>query len=126
MWPRCRGPTRSIRSNLEIDTEETTFKIITLNASKWKTLSDFYEAIFEALGSPEWHGDNVNALTESMVWGEINAVEPPYTVRIVSMKDPPPDVQQELTWTAEGVAKARKDFKSRKGHDVDVNFELVP
>ena len=101
-------------------------RTITLDASKWEEPLDFYDAILPALGAPEWHGRNLNALTESMVWGEINTIEPPYTVQIVATKNLSPEIQEELTWAAEDLAEARKDFKSRKGHDVDVNFELVP
>lgn len=101
-------------------------RTITLDASKWQNPLDFYDAILPSLGAPEWHGTNLNALTESMVWGEINAVKPPYTVQIVSTKSLPPEVRQELTWAVEDLAKARADFKSRMGQDVEVNFELVP
>lgn len=101
-------------------------KTVTPDASKWRTPSDFYDAILEAPGSPEWHGQNLNALTESMVWGEINAVEPPHTMRIISTANCPSALREELTLVAKTLAKTRSDFKSIEGHDVEVNFALIP
>ena len=57
-------------------------QIIQLDASKWKTVLDFCRAILSAIGAPERHGKSLDAFIDSMVWGGINAVEPPYTVRI--------------------------------------------
>lgn len=64
-------------------------KTVLLDASKWKTPIDFYNALLPTLGAPEWHGRNLNALIESMIWGEINAVEPPYAVEIHSTENLP-------------------------------------
>jgi RNAse (barnase) inhibitor barstar len=43
--------------------------IIELDAKEWKTVHDFYDALLAALGAPEWHGDNVNALNDSIIGG---------------------------------------------------------
>ncbi|MBC9884143.1 barstar family protein, partial [Bradyrhizobium sp. INPA01-394B] len=43
---------------------------------RWR---DFYDALLAALGAPEGHGRNLNALIDSMVWAGMNAVEAPYT-----------------------------------------------
>ena len=100
-------------------------KKIIIDASDWKTGQDFYNAMFSSLGSPNWHGTNVNALVESMVWGEINKVEPPFRVEIVATKHLPASIMQELTWTAEGVVSARADRKRRWGEDVKVSFQIM-
>ena len=42
---------------------------ILLNASNWKTSSDFYAALLPAIGAPDWHGDSVNALIASITGG---------------------------------------------------------
>ena len=100
-------------------------KKITLDASSWTTTLDFYHAIFAELGSPGWHGTNPNALTESMVWGEINKIEPPYKIEVVTTKGLPASTRVELDTIAKGIAMAREDFKRRRGEDVDVSFEIV-
>jgi hypothetical protein len=51
---------------------------LTLNFESWQTQDDFYEALFNVLGAPSWHGCNFNALRDSIGVGNINSVEPPY------------------------------------------------
>jgi hypothetical protein len=53
-----------------------------LDASAWKTDDDVYDSFFKAVGAPEWHGRNFNALIDSIQKGEINAVEVLYRVVI--------------------------------------------
>ena len=53
-----------------------------LNAEGWNSREDFYEAFFQAVGAPSWHGRNFDALIDSIEKGEINAVEVPYCIVI--------------------------------------------
>ncbi|MGI9105804.1 MAG: barstar family protein [Pyrinomonadaceae bacterium] len=46
------------------------------------TQDDFYDAFFQAVGAPDWHGRNLNALNDSIGTGDINKIEVPYIVRI--------------------------------------------
>ena len=41
-------------------------RIIELDAAKWKTIIDFYDALLASLGAPEWHGKSPDALIDSM------------------------------------------------------------
>ena len=45
---------------------------IELDAKSWMKILDFYQDLLKALGAPEWHGRNLNALIDSMIWGGIN------------------------------------------------------
>ena len=90
-------------------------RIITLDASGWKTPLDFYDALLPALGAPHWHGRSVNALIDSMVYGGINAVEPPYEIHITGTTHLPPAVRQELDWMV-------ADIKSHQGDKDDIQF----
>lgn len=51
---------------------------IEMNAAGWKSEADFYEAFFPAVGAPEWHGKNLDALNDSIGSGAINRIEVPY------------------------------------------------
>ena len=53
-------------------------KELILDASTWKTRDDVYNSFFKAVGAPEWHGRNLDALNDSISAGGINAVEVPY------------------------------------------------
>jgi RNAse (barnase) inhibitor barstar len=55
---------------------------ISLDASDWKTPDDFYTSFFQAVGAPEWHGRNLDALNDSIATGSINQIEVPYRIVI--------------------------------------------
>ena len=101
-------------------------RIIELDAEKWRTVLDLFAALLPALGAPEWHGESLPALIDSMIWGEINAIEPPYTVRIVGTQKLPTNVRDEIKYIQEALARAREEFRTSQGHDIEVNFEIKP
>ena len=53
-----------------------------LEGTSWTTDDDVYDAFFGAVGAPEWHGRNFNALRDSISTGSINKVEVPYRLVI--------------------------------------------
>jgi len=55
--------------------------LIRLDARDWRTRQDFWAALLPALGAPDWHGPNLDALYDGLVAGE-NRVRPPVTVEI--------------------------------------------
>ena len=55
---------------------------IILEGGTWKSPDDFYDAFFQAVGAPHWHGRNLNALNDSIGTGDINQVEVPYKVKV--------------------------------------------
>jgi RNAse (barnase) inhibitor barstar len=55
---------------------------IVLDGGKWTAADDIYDAFFRAVGSPNWHGRNLNALRDSISVGRINELEVPYLIRI--------------------------------------------
>lgn len=55
---------------------------IELDATTWKSKDDFYDAVLSALGAPDWHGRNFDALRDSIVTGDINEVEPPFAITV--------------------------------------------
>ncbi len=55
---------------------------LVLDGSEWKTKDDVYNAFFRAVGAPEWHGRNLDALADSISGGSINQVEVPYRLVI--------------------------------------------
>jgi RNAse (barnase) inhibitor barstar len=53
-----------------------------LNGVGWATRDDVYDAFFRAVGAPEWHGRNLDALADSIRGGSINQAEVPYRLVI--------------------------------------------
>jgi len=49
----------------------------------WKDIESedrFFEVFLPQVSAPEWHGRNLNALDDSIVTGDVNGIEPPYTI----------------------------------------------
>jgi RNAse (barnase) inhibitor barstar len=57
-------------------------KELPLDGSSWQTKDDVYDAFFDAVGAPEWHGRNLDALNDSIATASINQVEVPYKLVI--------------------------------------------
>ncbi len=55
---------------------------IVMHAGRWRTADDLYDSFFSAVGAPAWHGRNLDALSDSIGGGQINAIEVPYRIVI--------------------------------------------
>src|SRR5580693_4282422 len=99
-------------------------RAIELDAADWTSASDFYEALFAAIGAPSWHGRNVNALVDSMIYGGINATTAPYTIRVKGCANLPADARTEVELAQHALAEARQDYRASRGHDIEVLLEL--
>ena len=99
---------------------------IELDAARWASIDDVYEALLPAIGAPEWHGHNVNALIDSMIWGGINAIDPPYTVVVRGVAHASVDIRAHLEVIRRALVEARAEFATRRGHELNVEFETAP
>lgn len=70
---------------------------IELDAAKWRGEPDFYQALLAALGAPHWHGWNLNALTDSMIYGDINEIGPPMRIDVRGLDSSGADARSALT-----------------------------
>lgn len=89
-----------------------------LNAKNWKSEDHVYDAIFEAIGAPSWHGRNFDALRDSIYSGAINRVEVPYRPMIENNSQLSHEVQQFLS----DLALFIKDM-ARAGCSVDMTLD---
>jgi len=91
---------------------------IVLDGTTWKTRDDFYDAFFKAVGAPDWHGRNFNALRDSIVTGHINQAELPYTINISGIEKAPTEVKDLVRDFCDLI----KEFHA-EGHEVDVTCQ---
>jgi hypothetical protein len=100
-------------------------KTTKLDASSWSTASDFYDALLSAIGAPDWHGRNINAVVDSMVFGGRNTLQPPYAVTVVNIAQLSEPIKTEVALSADAIQQARKDRYARTGEDVIVSLQLA-
>jgi hypothetical protein len=55
-----------------------------MDAAGCQTRDEFYDLFFGAVGAPDWHGRNFNALRDSIATGQINRIEVPYRLVIAN------------------------------------------
>lgn len=53
-----------------------------------------YEKLLSALGAPDWHGHNLDALWDTVSGDDINSVRAPYRIDVVVMSDPSAEVEE--------------------------------
>ncbi len=58
---------------------------IIIDWAKVKSEDDFYNIFLPQVKAPEWHGRNLDALTDSVVTGDVNSIEPSYTIHNVNL-----------------------------------------
>lgn len=98
--------------------------LITLDAKDWSRVLDLYDALLLGLGAPKEHGRSIGALLDSMVWGFMNDIEPPYTIRIVNTEGLAKDIRNEIDLLAKCIIEDRAAHREQDGTDVDVNIEV--
>jgi hypothetical protein len=98
---------------------------IELDASNWRTPHDFRAALKAAIGAPQWHGDIVAAFLDPIFGGGMNALKPPYVIRVVNTADLAPEVKQLIREFSSAIEDTRKRRHARMGEDVAVGLEIV-
>ena len=91
---------------------------IVLTAAHWKTSDDFYTAFLAAVGAPDWHGHNLDALWDSVTGADINRVNAPYRVRITGVSQSPQECKRLIDSFVSLFREAR-----RKGTLIEVVCE---
>ena len=101
-------------------------KVLNIDASGCRDRWDIYDLVGKAVEAPDGHGSGSDAFADSMIWGGMNAVEPPYTVRISGTANLPDDIKTEILEFAHSLREARAEYKATRGNDVEVNVEVLP
>jgi hypothetical protein len=98
-------------------------RLIELDAAGWKSPIDFLQALKVALGSSKGHGMSPAAFVDSMIWGGMNDVEPPYVIRITDIRGVPKEVADCVALMISVIQEARRDRLQRRGDDIEVSIE---
>lgn len=95
---------------------------ISLDGGEWRTERDFFDALADALGSPDWHGRNPDAFIDSMIYNiEMHDVRPPYQVVVRNI---PAGLRPFLTDFAGWIEESKQDRSEDAGWDGDVEVSV--
>jgi len=99
-------------------------RLIQLDAKGWKSQLDFIPSLTRALGSCEGHGMSPDAFVDSMIWGGMNSVEPPYTVQISNFNGASKEVADYVSLIISAIREGRHDRFQRRGEDIEVSISV--
>lgn len=70
--------------------------VIELDGADWTSKDDFYTSYLAAVGAPEWHGRNLDALWDSLTAGGMNQHDLPFRIRITGTERMTPDARRAV------------------------------
>lgn len=91
---------------------------IRLAGETWRSADDFYNALLPAIGAPEWHGRNLDALNDTLGGNDINKIQQPITFSITGVNQMPPQVRDLVERFRQLVFELRFE-----GNDLDIRYE---
>jgi len=97
-------------------------RVIELDARGWKSPLDFLQSLAGAVGSCEGHGMSPAAFVDSMIWGGMNRVEPPYAVHVKNITSAPKEVAEDVLLMVTLLKEARQERLQRRGDDIEVSM----
>lgn len=103
---------------------DASLREFTLDAAGWTKALDLYNALRGPLEMPDWHGTSTDALLDSMIWGGINGVKPPYRITVFNVAQASAVVRAGLEALAGAIVEHRAEFRRQNGTDIEVDFEL--
>ena len=96
------------------------------DTAELQNVTNLYDRLLKALEAPGWHGHNIDALIDSMIYGGANGVEPPYLLRFTHLDEAPGEVRAEVAAMAEGIGNALEERLSLFGSAPEILFDLKP
>ncbi len=97
-------------------------RIIELDASGCATPKQFAAALREAIEALPGHGSSVESFVDSMIFGTMSNVAPPYTVRVTGLAGETEKFAQRL---AGALGQARLEHRTRSGEDIEVVLQIA-
>lgn len=99
-------------------------KTITIDGEGWETGLDFYRDLLLALGSSlAWHGASIDAFIDSMVYGGMLPIEPPYEVVVENLGSE--EVRKDVQDLADALSEAQQWRLKHEGSASEVRLRLA-
>jgi RNAse (barnase) inhibitor barstar len=99
-------------------------RTIRLDGSDWVDWMDFHDALLQALQPRGGHGASIDAFIDSMIYGGMLKVEPPYEIVVENVTSP--DMRRNVEDLSAALARARQERLDNQGVDMEVTLRLGP
>ncbi len=96
--------------------------VIEIDASRCWNRKEFARLLQETIQALPGHGSRVEAFVDSMVFGAMSELSPPY--RIVVLGELRPEVRAFAADLSNAIGQARLERRTRRGDDVEVSLKV--
>jgi RNAse (barnase) inhibitor barstar len=97
-------------------------KVISLDGAAWSCRQDFFDALADVLKVVPYHGRGFDAFEDSVFYGGMSQVEPPFAVVV---RNCPPFAESDVKRMADGWAGQREWKRMYYGEDVEATISLI-
>jgi hypothetical protein len=98
-------------------------QVVAIDASGCRTVKEFCDLLKDAIRATEGHGRSIEAFVDSMVWGAMSDLAPPYAIAVSGLtRGPVSDFAHDLS---EAIGRARIDRRTRRDEDIEVSLRIV-
>ena len=98
-------------------------KTIEIDASRCGNPKEFARLLHDAIQAIPGHGSSIEAFVDSMVFGTMSELSPPYTIVVAGDLKPP--VRAFVADLSNAIGQARLERRTRRGDDVEVILKLA-
>jgi hypothetical protein len=99
-------------------------QVIDLDASACPTVKAFCAELKTIIGATYGgHGDSLESFIDSMIWGVMGDLSPPYTIRVKNVQPGP--VETYARALSNAIGQARIDLAARGKPDVEVVIQVL-
>lgn len=97
-------------------------KTIEIDASRCGNPKEFARLLQDAIQAIPGHGSSIEAFVDSMVFGTMSELAPPYTIVVTG--DLKPAVKAFAADLSNAIGQARLERRTRRGDDVEVVLKV--
>ena len=98
-------------------------KVVEIDAGGCRNPKEFGQLLQDAIQAIPGHGSSIEAFVDSMVFGTMSDLSPPYTIVVTG--DLKPEVRAFVADLSNAIGQARLERRTRRGDDVEVIVKLA-
>jgi RNAse (barnase) inhibitor barstar len=98
--------------------------LVELDAARWKTQSDLYDALATGILAPPGHGRGATEIVDSLVHGGMGTIEPPLRIRIRNLHRASRAVVEEVLSLRDRLQQAC-DGRRMQGVEAEIDVEIT-
>ncbi len=97
-------------------------RTIEIDGAACKDVKAFCAVLQEEIRALPGHGNSIESFVDSMIWGTMSTLPPPYVIRVRGLHGGP--IAQFVKDLSEALGYARMQRRKQAGEDIEVMIQL--